>query len=111
MNTCKDCKHYSQNSCFNIKVIEWLGFVRHIPGIGPDGGCIFFEKKETPCCGNCLNMKTDNIGISYCSKIAGKAHLRFTESGGVECEIYSTNKTAKYWVCDYHEPINNKEQQ
>ena len=57
MNTCKTYKYYDEQEhmCDNIRT--------PVVCVADFYGCVFYDKKETPCCGICIEMtKADKTG-------------------------------------------------
>jgi len=100
MNTCKDCKHYSQHSCLNQKFVAWLGTI-NVPDIGPDGGCNYFEKKEKPCCGNCGRY----ISV-YRTELSGLCKINTEIEVPDGSIIWKYIEVKRDWTCPRHVLIN-----
>ena len=64
MNTCKDCKWLDGRQCYNYNFTQTIGKDHAVQIRWPDKfGCYYFNKKETPCCGICIEMtKADKTG-------------------------------------------------
>ena len=78
-----------------------IGRIAKALQVPPDFGCIYFEKKETPCCENCKH-KREGTAFRYCYNVLRPVRVRNKNNS----ELINRHVVVElYWVCDYHEPV------